>query len=220
MKAWDEIWKTKEGQALWLQPDLFVTSLLPRFKKEGIKKILDIGFGVGRHTILLAKEDFDVYGIDTSPTGLEYAIRWSKKERVTVKLNVGEMTHLPFDSDFFDLVLAWNVIYHGTSNYIRKTLSEIKRCLKLDGYLLCTLISTQNNKYGLGEEIERGTFVIAEEKEKSHPHHYFDMEEIKQYLGGFTLLKCEDIQQFGPGSFHWNILARLVSKYKEVKNTR
>jgi len=212
MKAWDEIWKTKEGQALWLESDSFVLSLLPRFKEEVIERILDIGFGVGRHAILFAKEGFDVYGIDTSPAGLKYAIKWSKKEKVNLKLKIGEMSHLPFKSDIFDLIIAWNVIYHGTADYIRESVSEIKRCLKLNGYLLCTLISIQNNKYGLGEEIERGTFVIPEEKEKSHPHHYFDTEEINRCLSGFTLLKCEDIEQFRPGSFHWHILARLVSK--------
>ena len=215
MKAWDEIWKTKEGQALWTEPDPFVVSLLPRFKNEGIEKILDIGFGLGRHAILFAKEGFDVYGIEASPAGLKYAIKWSEKEKVAPKLTIGEMSHLPFDSDFFDLVIAWNVLYHGTADYVHKTVSEIERCLKLDGHLLCTLISTQNNKYGLGEEIEEGTFVIAEEKEKSHPHHYFDIKEINRYLSKFTLFECEDIKQFQPGSFHWHIGARLASKYKE-----
>ena len=215
MKAWDEIWKTKEGQALWTEPDPFVVSLLPRFKNEGIEKILDIGFGLGRHAILFAKEGFDVYGIEASPAGLKYAIKWSEKEKVALKLTIGEMSHLPFDSDFFDLVIAWNVLYHGTADYVHKTVSEIERCLKLDGHLLCTLISTQNNKYGLGEEIEEGTFVIAEEREKSHPHHYFDIKEINRYLSKFTLFECEDIKQFQPGSFHWHIEARLASKYKE-----
>ena len=215
MKAWDEIWKTKEGQALWTEPDPFVVSLLPRFKKGGIEKTLDIGFGLGRHAILFAKEGFDVYGIEASPAGLKYAIKWSEKEKVALKLTIGEMSHLPFDSDFFDLVIAWNVLYHGTADYVHKTVSEIERCLKLDGHLLCTLISTQNNKYGLGEEIEEGTFVIAEEREKSHPHHYFDIKEINRYLGKFTLFECEDIKQFRSGNFHWHIGARLASKYKE-----
>jgi SAM-dependent methyltransferase len=215
MKAWDEIWKTKEGKTLWLEPDPFIVSFLPKFRREGVNKILDIGFGLGRHAILFAKEGFDVYGIDTSPTGLKYATKWAEREKVDLKLTTGEMSCLPFNSDMFDLVIAWNVVYHGTSDYIYKTISEIKRCLKLNGYLLCTLISTKNEKYGFGEEIEKRTFVIPEEKEKSHPHHYFDMEEINQYFKDFTLLKCEDIEQFHPGSFHWYILARLVLKCRE-----
>ena len=212
MKAWNETWKSKEGRVLWLESASFVASLMPKFKKEGVRKILDIGFGVGRHTILFAKEGFDVYGIDTSESGLEYANKWARKEKITVRLEPGEMSNLPFESDFFDLIIAWNVLYHGILDSIRKSIEEIRRCLKQDGYLLCSLISVKNDKYGLGEEIERNTFVIAEEEEKSHPHHYFDRKEIKQCLVGFSLLRCKDVEQFRSGDFHWHVLAKLVSK--------
>ncbi|MFX0208502.1 MAG: class I SAM-dependent methyltransferase [Candidatus Hodarchaeota archaeon] len=212
MEAWNDAWKTKEGRALWIDPDPFIVSLLPRFKNEGIEKVLDLGFGIGRHAILFAKRGFDIYGIDPSCSGLEFAMKWAEQEGITLKLITGDMNLLPFTSDFFDLIIAWNVIYHGTAKVIHKTLSEIMRCLKNDGYLLCTLISTKHNKYGLGEEIEKDTFVIGKEMEKSHPHHYFNKEEIIRYFKGFTLLTCDDIEQFYPGLFHWYILARLVSK--------
>ncbi|MBM4330530.1 MAG: class I SAM-dependent methyltransferase [Thermodesulfobacteriota bacterium] len=214
MKAWDEIWKTKEGRSRFLVPDAFVVSLITNFKEEGIRKILDLGFGLGRHAILFAQEDFEVYGIDTSPEGLKCAMEWSKKENLFLHLELGEMSHLSFGHDFFDLILAWNVLYHGTSDFIYQTLREIKRCLRGKGYLLCTLISQRHSKYGWGKEVEEGTFVIEGEIEKSHPHHYFKRDEINQYLAGFQILKCEDKEQQLPGSFHWHILARLDSKWE------
>jgi tellurite methyltransferase len=216
MKEWDDIWKTAEGRALWLRPEHFVVSLLPRLRSEGVENVLDLGFGLGRHTVLLAKEGFEVYGIDSSPAGLEYATEWSQRQKIALKLTIGEMSHLPFDDDLFDLVVAWNVIYHGTADYIRRTMSEIRRCTKPNGYLACTLISTRHVKHGLGQEIEEDTFVIAEDEEKRYPHHYFDREDISRYLDGFVLLHCEDTEQSEPGTYHWQILARLESKSKEV----
>ena len=59
MEAWDDSWKTEEGRAHWLDPDPFIVSLIPKFKKKRIKRVLDLGSGVGRHTILFAKEGFD-----------------------------------------------------------------------------------------------------------------------------------------------------------------
>jgi len=82
----------------------------------------------------------------------------------------------------------------------------------MSGYLLCTLISRQHSKYGLGREIEEGTYIIEDEIEKNHPHHYFHRGEIKQYFVGFNLINCEDNEQQLPGSFHWHILARLEAK--------
>jgi SAM-dependent methyltransferase len=211
MKEWDEIWKTEEGRSWWLEPESFVVGVLPTFKKERLEKVLDLGFGLGRHSILLAKEGFEVYGIDTSPAGLQFALQWAEPEGVTLDLALGDMSQLPYTSDFFDLILAWNVIYHGTVEYIQRTVAEVERCLRPGGYLLCSLISTRNDQYGLGEEIENGTYVISDHEEKSYPHHYFDREEIETLLGGFTLLECEDVAGGRPGSYHWQILARLLA---------
>ena len=75
------------------------------------------------------------------------------------------MAALPFADGFFDLILTWNVIHHGTAAVIRQTLAEIERCLRPQGYLLCTLISTQHRHHGKGTEIELGTFVVPGETE-------------------------------------------------------
>jgi len=208
MKEWNEIWKSEEGRAGWLAPDPFIVSLLPRFKEEGLKRVLDLGFGLGRHSILLAREGFHVYGIESSPVGLEHALQWADREAVAVNLSLGDMSCLPYGGDSFDLVLAWNVIYHGTVDYIRSTITEIERCLRPGGYLVCSLISTKNDQCGLGEEIEEGTYVVPGHYEKSHPHHYFDRDEVEAFLSGFALLECEDVPGSRSGSNHWQILAR------------
>jgi len=212
MKEWDEIWRTEEGRTWWLEPEPWVVSLLPRFRDEGLGNALDLGFGLGRHSVLLAREGFDVYGVESSPAGLEYSLRWAEREELALNLAMGDMSHLPFRDGFFDLILAWNVIYHGTVAYIRRTVAEIRRCLRPGGYLLCTLISTQNDQCGLGEEVEEGTFVIAGHEEKSYAHHYFDEADVETYLSGFTLLECEDVPGGRPGSYHWRVMAKLVSR--------
>ncbi len=122
------------------------------------------------------------------------------------------MRQIPFSNDSFDLIIAWNVIYHGTVADIRKTINEIIRCLKLDGYFLCTLISTKHEKFRRGMEVESNTFVIVEEEEKSDLHHYFNRQEIYKLIGMFHFLKCEDLVQFGENDFHWHILAKLPKK--------
>jgi SAM-dependent methyltransferase len=212
MEAWDDSWKTEEGRAPWLNPDPFIISKIPKFKEEGVQKVLDLGSGVGRHTILFTKEGFDVYGMDPSPSGFKYTLNWFKREKLSPKLILGEMSQLPFKSDAFDLIVAWNVIYHGTVEIINKTVNEITRCLRKDGYFLYTLISTKHNQFGCGREIEKNTFVIEAEKEKAYPHHYFNEEEIARFFGGFIHLTCEDKEQFYPGLFHWHLLSKLTSK--------
>ena len=50
-------------------------------------------------------------------------------EGVQVRLQTDDMETLPFAVGFFDLILTWNVIYHGTAEVIRRTIAEIERCL-------------------------------------------------------------------------------------------
>ena len=211
MSAWNDIWKVKEERNLWLKPDPFILSLLPQLKNEKIKNVLDLGFGVGRHAILLAKHGLQVYGVESSPIGLNYANNWAKNENLELKLTLGIMDNLPYSNEFFDLIVAWNVIYHGMIAEIRKSIFEIERCLKPSGFFLCSLISTKHEKYGLGVEIEKDTFIIATDKEKKTPHHYFKRMEIDKLMQGFYLLKCEDVEQFFKGDYHWQIFARKKS---------
>jgi len=208
MKAWDDTWKDKVKHTLWAKPDSYIVSLLPLMKQERISKILDLGFGIGRHSILFAKNGYEVFGIETSPSGIEFTTEKAKKEKIELNLIQGGMNCLPFKDNSFDLIIAWNVIYHGTCSFIDKTVNEIRRCLKQEKYFLCTLISTKHVKYGQGKELERNTFQISSDREKSYPHHYFDFEELKQTLSNFTLIRCDDREQFGPRNFHWYILAK------------
>jgi ubiquinone/menaquinone biosynthesis C-methylase UbiE len=208
MQPWDDIWKTDQAQSLWVKPYPLVSSLVPRLEKEGRQRVLDLGCGLGRHAMLLAKHGFEVWGLDSSPTGIHYAREWARRDSVRLRLAVAEMAYIPFDDNSFHAILAWMVIYHGTLDYILTCLAEIRRCLKPEGLLICTLISTRHKRFGEGTEIEKGTYVIPGDQEKSHPHHYFDMEEIERRFRGFVLLHCQDSDEGYPGEYHWHILAR------------
>ena len=73
--------------------------------------------------------------------------------------------------------------------------------------------STKHNKFGQGREIEKNTFIIKGEREKSHPHHYFNKAEITRFFNKFTHLTCIDEEQFYPGLYHWHLLSQLTAKH-------
>src|SRR5690349_22630223 len=68
--AWDKRWATDEGRADWLEPHPAVVALLPELHARGVRRVLDLGCGVGRHALLLAEQGFAVEALDGSPTGL------------------------------------------------------------------------------------------------------------------------------------------------------
>ena len=209
MKAWDDAWKSEAGRAYWSKPDPLVSELIPRWRRDGVRTVLDLGFGVGRHAILCAKAGLEVYGLDSSPSGLDFASAWAEREGVQVRLRTGDMADLPFADGFFDLVLTWNVIYHGTAGVIRRTVAEIERCLVPGGSLLCTLISTRHHHHGRGTEIEPGTFVVPGETEKSHPTTTSTGRRSTATCRRSTSCGARTSTRTAPGGYHWQVLARM-----------
>jgi tellurite methyltransferase len=147
-KNWDNLWRDKESLLLWSKPDKDVAVLIPKLKYENVTKVLDLGFGLGRHLVLLAREGFDVYGIEASENRVNHCRKWLETEGLLATISQGDMSTIPYHDGFFDFVLSWNVIYHATFLKMKKTLKEIVRVTCDRGFLYLTLNSTHNNHYG------------------------------------------------------------------------
>jgi 2-polyprenyl-3-methyl-5-hydroxy-6-metoxy-1,4-benzoquinol methylase len=208
MEAWNQAWKTEEGRAEWMTPEPFVAEMVRPLQAAGVRRILDLGFGVGRHAILLAKAGFRVDGIDASSNGCDFARQWAAQEGMSLKLRVGDMTTLPYTDGELDAILTWNVIYHGTMDVVQQTIDELARCIKPGGLLVCSLISSRHYMFGQGIEIEPRTFVIPGGGEREHPHHYFNQEDIERTFGAFEILRLEDSTQKKTSDYHWHMYAR------------
>ena len=83
-----------------------------RLMARGPGRILEIGPGAGRLTVELARRDHHVHSIDSSDGMLEltaqHAAEHGLQERVTVE--VGDVHHLAYADQSFDLVVAVGVL--------------------------------------------------------------------------------------------------------------
>lgn len=95
--------------------------------------ILDIGCGTGLHLEMYRNFGCSLYGIDTSPSMLEKAEARLGKN---VDLRKADATEIPFNSDFFDLVLCMLVLHEMDDNIRYKVLNEMHRVVKQNGRVL------------------------------------------------------------------------------------
>ncbi len=212
-KTWEAAWRERHSHELWSVPDTEVAALLETLRGEGVEKVLDLGFGLGRHVILFAREGFDTHGIEPTSSGFAYCEEWLEAEGLHADIRTGEMTELPYGDGFFDFVLSWNVIYHGTLSRLRKALEEIRRVARKGGLVYLTMNSTRNKHYGQGTEIEPDTFLNPMKMDGDLPHHYSDEGEVKALLEDWEVVRIEEREEslagiIDPGSYHWMILAR------------
>ena len=95
-------------------------------------KILDIGCGKGYllFDFLKILPKAEIFGIDIS----EYAIKNSKEE-IKSNLIVGDAANLPYEDNYFDLVISINTLHCLEAPHLYKALKEMERVGKDKKYL-------------------------------------------------------------------------------------
>lgn len=189
----DELVRKKEHN--WRRPSGLVVQFTSVLRRCGAGRVLDVGCGRGRHMVFLARQGFQVYGVDTCPGGLAHARAWLEREGLEADFRRAEMTFLPYRDGLFDGVICVSGICHGTSSQVRKAMSEIRRVLRPGGAALITFESRESSCYGRGTQIEQHTYVPDEGVEAGMPHHYSDREEVEGLLSGFCVLRLFHLHQ-------------------------
>ncbi|NLZ17949.1 MAG: class I SAM-dependent methyltransferase [Desulfobulbaceae bacterium] len=208
---WNERWQSEKGRADWIEPETFILQTIPLLQARGVRTVLDLGCGVGRHALALAEAGFDVHAMDASPAALDYVARQCQEQSMRMKLHNAEMVALPFASQCFDYVLAWNVIYHGDLPVVLRSILEILRVLKPKGLFQGSMLSKRNTEIAQGQPIAPNTFINSDNFEKRHPHYYANAQEIISLFNGFEPLHVQDVEHSRPGSFHWHLLMEKIS---------
>ncbi len=191
MSAWDDIFTEKGRVFLESHPDMERLSELS--KEKGIKRILDLGCGTGRHLLFFSKKGFEVYGMDASPKALKIAKEWLSEENINVDIQLNRMElKFPYDDNYFDAIISIQVIHHNLIKDIIFTVKEIERILRPKGLIFITFpkigVGSKLDKWEL-KEIEQGTYIPQTGQEKGLPHHFFTLDEIHQVFRAFELIE-------------------------------
>ena len=182
---WDDIFK--EQGPFFIEPHEDLPAIAELLKSRQANTVLDLGCGSGRHTVYLAKSGFSVFGLDSSPEGIEMTGRWLAKEGLEADLRVRRMTEtLPYEDAFFDSVVSIQVIHHARVAVTRGIVGEIGRVLKRGGFVFVTVPELKNPKITF-REIEPGTFVPLDGDEKGLPHHYYTPDELRELFSDFEI---------------------------------
>jgi SAM-dependent methyltransferase len=205
---WNAQWANIADDSKWLTPEKDVMDWAATLTPGA--KILDLGAGVGRHAIWLARQGFDVTALDAAADGLAEINKAGGIETIQAG-----MTDLPFADARFDHVLSCNVIYHGNEDVVLRTIAEIRRVLVPGGTYLGTMLSKRRLPSELakypGREISRNAWTFdAPGTDKIHPHYFCAASKLLALFSGFEVLKLRDQEHEKPGSYHWHtVLERL-----------
>lgn len=113
-------------------------------KRLGFKKInrlgrpkfvLEIGCGVGRHSLELARLGYQVTGIDISKEGIDWAKRKAKAENLKVNLLCGNALTVDFARKSYDVIIFIDSLHHFYYRGFNKIIFLVAKLLKTNGSL-------------------------------------------------------------------------------------
>ncbi len=192
-KEWD--WKLEKGE-YWLEPCEECYYYIKKWEQEGRHSVLDLGCGLGRHSIAFAKSGFQVTAVDLSEYGVQHLIEWQKKENLEIQTKICDMKKLPFPDQSFDGIWAYHVISHTDTEGFLEILREIERVLKPNGRIYLTMCSkdTWSFREANFEHIDENTIIKTEEgPEKDIPHYYVDLDDVIRLFKNFTINRVRHI---------------------------
>lgn len=186
-KGWE--WEKAE-QSPWLKPCEDSYYLANKWLELGYRDVLDLGAGLGRHSIFFAQKGFCVNAIDLSEYGMDNLRAWAKKENLEIDIKTGDMIDLPYADNSFDSIFAYHVISHTDTNGAKKVISEIERVLKPNGEIYVSMCS--KDSLGFREsrfcKVDENTVIRNEDgPEKDVPHFYVNLDDILSLFSNFEI---------------------------------
>lgn len=153
-------------------------------KNQKAKTAFDLGCGTGANLVELARNNFEVEGVDFSPFACENAERKLREEGLNGKVYVSNIFEkITFiEKSSYDCVIAVNSIHLTDQKTFQKTLKEVNRILKTNGLFFLTVPSKESVI-----EIEKEQLVFEEDSfreliEKTFDIVHFDIDKNKYFV--------------------------------------
>lgn len=119
-RAYNEAWKHRNNDCV---EETDAELILGALGQKG--SVAEVGAGIGTLALRLAREGFDVTGVDVSSEALRRAKERGDQEHLTVQWREGFAESLPFPDRSFDYVTCCHTLEHVKD--LAKATSELKR---------------------------------------------------------------------------------------------
>lgn len=170
-------------------------------------QIMNIGFGSGNlERMYVKKQSFSGihwYGIDISPA----SVKKVQKEFPQGNFEVGNILKMRFPHNYFDYVIAIEVLEHISPRNTFHALREIHRVIKPAGYFILSV--------PLNEALEE--MIIKGENPNAHVRIYTpELIQAELYIAGFTVLREKKLFAF----HNWYSLKTFIAKYLLIRKCK
>ncbi|MCX5757787.1 MAG: class I SAM-dependent methyltransferase [Candidatus Hydrogenedentes bacterium] len=210
---WESYWSEEENHDWWEKPAREVRDVIQTLSPVTHSRVLDLGCGLGRHSVALAQAGYVVTATDASETAMTHLRCWAGRLGITILSRVCDVLEQPFDPESFDVVIGYNVIYHGTRECMAKAIEHVWTLLRPGGLFFFTCPTREDGKYGHGDLIAAHTYAATKSIIPGDVHYFASREDLDALLAVYRLLSIHKDEGYwmnkGERQFfsNWQVLA-------------
>lgn len=214
--GWDARWGTEGKSEYWQTPARSVLRFLETCGPAEGKRVLDLGCGVGRHAFAFAEKGYGVLALDESQTAIDTLRAAAGEYGLLIDTLVSDYFHAGLDPDSFDIIVSYNVLYHGDYAFFMRSVDLCRRILKKGGKLFFTCPTRRDGKYGNGEKVADHTYRCQNSLHPGDTHYFADEKTLMGVLDGFSLLSLHrEEHEWDHGgatqfSSSWEVIAQKI----------
>ncbi len=187
---WEEAFKDKHEMWGW-EPAKSAVLTKDLFIENGVKKVLIPGIGYGRNAQVFRDNGMDVTGIEISQTAIDIA---QKHFGSDLTLHHGSVTDMPFDSNLYDGIFCYGLIYLLDTTEREKLIMDCYNQLTENGWMVFTAITKEAQTYGQGTNIGKDRFEMF----GGVKIFFYDQETIAEEFGKSGLFEITEVQEDYP----------------------
>lgn len=221
MSFWEDEFYQEGGRyyernfGLYRTPHPDLSRFIQAIRQNQGQRILDLGCGSGRHVIALAKEGFEVFGIDTSERAIQMTQQWLDEENLQADLRTGDIfTTLPYPDDHFDGVISTKALNHAHATQIKDAIRELHRICRSGAVLLIEMPEWREGKLDKEkyEEVAPRTVAARSGSEAGIPHFFFESEEeLRSFFDRCNIFSVHSTGQdsYGTPGAYFTLIAEV-----------
>ena len=193
IQFWENAWNMCKVPYTQLPALSYLPRIPEELKKHGVERVLDLGCGSGWLSVYLARQGFEVVGIDVSAQAINLANTWALQEDLKIAFSVGDIAALPYADNSFDAVVANSIFEHFPLDAARNIAAKIHDILTEKGLFIGCFDEVGG---GPGEyfTLGDGTHVYTDKARKGMLLRRYSQEEILDLCRQFQAVGCHSIE--------------------------
>jgi SAM-dependent methyltransferase len=211
-KHWENYWSDESQHDWWKRPAPRVLEFIAMLAPRQRPRALDLGCGLGRHAIALAQAGFEVAASDASATAIAHLEGWARELALSINTKICDFLDDVWPPGSFDVVLSYNVIYHGYQEQFAQAIELVWSLLRPGGLFFFTCPSRQDGKYGHGQQVAPHTFLCEKSVTPGDMHYFAGAADLDDLLVNWKQLSREKDESYwdnrGARQFYsnWQVL--------------